>query len=288
MESASILLDEEKYDNPAVLLHSRIATPLGIENGDDVVFELAENGERFKREITVSPDIPADFIIHDALSTEICVKAGVAKKQKGDVTTTTTTLKFRSEREIKLPGQDLWTKDSVEDGSIIVKGHGILHFDGASRKNGSAGFGFSISSASSSNESDGTVVVGPDLVNGYCYCGSGTLAEMQYAALLEACEWVVRFHFEKLWIRGDSQLVISQVSGEMNVTDESLVEYFYHTKIQALLEKAADKGTDIDLEQVPKEANVVANVLANLAIDLKENATACNWDNINEQCRRPS
>lgn len=280
MESASTL---DGVDNPSVLLHSRIATPLGIEDGDDVVFELAECGERIKRQVTVSFSIPADFIIHDALSTEICIKAGVAKTTKKGITTTITTLKLRNERELKLPGQDLWTG---EQDSPLLQGQGILHFDGDSRKNGGpAGFGFSISSASE-NESGG-IVVGCDLVNGYCYCCSGTRTEMQYAALLEACEWAVRFKFQKLWIRGDSQLVIQQVSGEQEVTEDALVEYFYYTKIQALLEKACDWGTEIDLEQVPKEANVIANVLANLAIDLKENATACNWENINEQCRRP-
>lgn len=283
MESASPL---EGMDNPAVLLHSRVATPLGIEHEDDVVFELVECGERFKRQVTVSSDLMADFIIHDALSTEICIKAGVARKTTKGITTTTTTLQLRNHITLELPGQDLWTDNKTTNN--MTRGHGILHFDGASRPKGPAGFGFSISSASAaSEENSATVIVGPDLVNGYCYCGSGTVLEMQYAALLEACIWAVRFRFEKLWIRSDATLVISQVSGQEEVSEDSLVEYFYYTKIQALLEQANDEGTEIDLEQVPKEANVICNVLASLALDLKENATACNWDNINQQCRRP-
>jgi len=286
MESASKHMFEG-VDNPEVLLHSRIATPLGIEDGDSVLFELVECGERFKREVTVSSDIQADFVIHDALSTEIAVRAAVSSKTRKGITTTTTTLGLVNKRELKLPGQELWANTKVSS----LKGSGILHFDGASRTSGSAGFGFSISSASNSNNNigeDDSPIVGSDLVNGYCFCGSGTNAEMEYAGLLEALEWALRFDFERLWIRGDSELVIQQVSGNVEVKEDQLVEYFYYTKIQALLDKAEERGTDVVLEPVPKEANVIANVLANLAIDLKENATACNWDSINEQCRRPT
>lgn len=282
MESASSPLVRGIVDNPAVVLHSRIASPLGIEDGDDVMFELVECGERIKREITVSNDIPADFMVNDAMSMELAIKAGIRTKTKSDICTTTTNLKLTSEREIQLPGQDLWGVERVD-----TRGCGILHFNGASRKNGSAGFGYSISSAASTTTSD-SPTVGPDLVTGYCYCGSGSNQEMEYAGLLEALEWAVRFDFATLWIRGDSQLVIQRVRGDVEDKEDQFVEYFYNTKIQALLEKAIEKGTDVAFEHVPKEANVIANVLANLAIDLKENATACNWDNINQQCRCPS
>ena len=272
-----------RSEDPSVVLHSRIATPLGIEDGDDVTFELVECGERFKREVTVSSDCPADFMIQDALSNEIAIKAGTSTKTRNGITTTTTTLTLRSGRELKLFGQDMW----VSLPRITVQGQGILHFCGASRKNGSAcGFGFSISFATEGTNNE-SPIVGADLVNGYCYCGSGTTNEMEYAGLLEALEWALRLNFEKLWIRGDSSQVIEQVGGKMDVKEDQLVEYFYYTKIQALLDKAEARGTEITMDLVPSEANVVSNVLANLAIDLKENATACNWDNINEQCRRP-
>ena len=113
MESATSFHEQHGVDNPAVLLHSRIATALGMEDGDDVVFELVECGERFKREVTVSSDLmAADFVIYDALSTEICIKAGVAKKTSRGITTTTTTLELRNHVTLTLPGQDLWTNNN--------------------------------------------------------------------------------------------------------------------------------------------------------------------------------
>lgn len=283
MESAAVDA-MDGVDNPDIALHSRIATPLGIEDGDEVMFELVECGERFHRQVTVTSDIAADFIIHDALSTEIAIKASVSSKTKKGITTTETTLVLGSGREIKLPGQDLW-RASTKVSSL--QGQGILQFNGACRNKG-AGFGFSISCASF-QKGDSHPAIGPDLVNGYCYSGTcGTTDEMEYAGLLEALEWAVRFDFEKLWIRGDSKLVIQQVLGEDEVKEDKLVEYFYYTRIQALLDKVREKGTNIVLEHVPREANVISSVLANLAIDLKENATACNWSNINEEFRRPS
>lgn len=281
MESNSLA----EQENPAILLHSRIASPLGIEDGDDVVFELVSCGERFKREVTVVNDLEADFVVNDALSTEICISAGVSSKTRKGITSTTTKLKLHgSEVELSLPGQDLWTRDDCE--SRALQGSGILHFNGASRSDGTAGFGYSISTASTDSESSSSPTIGPDLVNGYCFGGSGNNIEMEFAGLLEGLTWALRFDFEKLWIRGDSLTVIQKMNGDVVVKEDEFVEYFYFTKIQALLEEARDKGTEILIQHVKTEQNVIANVLANLAIDLKENATACNWENINVQCRR--
>ena len=249
--------------NPAVL-HSRIADRLGIRNGDQVEFELTEfEGCRFRLPITVRSNITADFMIHDA------IKAGIAKSFQ--MTSTVDTLTLHDGRVITLLNQELWAGMKMID----LQGEGILHFDGASRNNplGPAGFGFSVALKN-----------GDDLVKGYCYCNAGSSNEMEYAGLLEGLHWALRFDFEKLVVRGDSELVIRQLSGEYSVTEERLETY--HSKIKGLLEECETMGTEVVLEHVPREKNVVCDTLANLALDLKENATACNWNNINIQCER--
>ena len=171
--------------------------------------------------------------------------------------------------------------------NTTLKGLGILHFDGASRQNGPAGFGFSISSASSSSDKRGG--------RGWTGFNSWILL-LWFGVPLWKCNmqlyWKHVFGQDAFTLKNCGFAVMLQPSfhkcrGTSKVSEEdSLVEYFYYTKIQALLEQASEEGTEIDLEQVSKEANVICNVLASLALDLKENATACNWDNINEQCRR--
>ena len=245
------------------VLHSRIADRLGIRNGDQVEFALTELEDcRFRLPVTVRSSITADFMIHDA------IRAGIAARVQ---ISSICTLTLRDGRDITLLNQELWAGMKM----IHLQGEGILQFDGASRNNpsGPAGFGFSVASKN-----------GDHLVKGYCYCGAGSSNEMEYAGLLEGLHWALRFDFEKLVVRGDSELVIRQLQDEYAVNEERLKTY--HIKIKGLLEESETMGTEVVLEHVPREKNIVCDTLANLALDLKENATACNWKNINLQCER--
>jgi ribonuclease HI len=167
-----------------------------------------------------------------------------------------------------------------------LRGTGFLYFDGESRDDpeGVAGYGYRVTNDE-----------GKELVRGYGFYKSATSDEMKYAGLLEGLIWGLRMDFKKLSIRGDSELIIKQVRGgsgaSASLVDEPRLQG-YHDKITHLIEGAREENLNsvganrIVLEQITREQNVLSNALVNLAMNLKEHATACNWNNIRKQCER--
>jgi hypothetical protein len=45
------------------IIQSRIADQLGIQDGDEIEYELVEFGERFRNQVTVKEDMDADFVV---------------------------------------------------------------------------------------------------------------------------------------------------------------------------------------------------------------------------------
>jgi len=130
-----------------------------------------------------------------------------------------------------------------------------IHFDGLCRpKNpgGVATYGYLI-------YQDGKKVK-----SGYGVIGSGagmTNNVAEYSALKQAAEWVSQNNPDnEIVIKGDSQLVIHQMNGTWQI--KSATSKKFVPEIRRLLE-----GRKIQYIWIPREQNVEADELSNLAYD---------------------
>jgi ribonuclease HI len=90
--------------------------------------------------------------------------------------------------------------------------------------------------------------------------------------------WALRLDPKLIKICGDSALVLGQVFEQFKVEDSKLTAL--HAKVSALLDtKSSDTTTTYT--HVPREDNRMAELLANMGIDSRENVTLCNWSNVN-------
>jgi ribonuclease HI len=105
---------------------------------------------------------------------------------------------------------------------------------------------------------------GEKVNSGYGVVGSGpgmTNNVAEYSALKQAAEWVSRYGGdEEIEIKGDSQLVIHQMNGTWQVTSATSKKFV--PEIRRLLE-----GRKIQFIWIPREQNVEADELSNLAYD---------------------
>jgi len=139
------------------------------------------------------------------------------------------------------------------DITAVVREHGGRvhgYFDGASRGNpGPAAIGWVLVSDS------GIVAEGSETI------GSTTNNRAEYEALLAVLEAAVRFGFDEIELRGDSQLVVKQVTGAWDTNDPGLREK--RVRVRELLARFDDWS----ITHVPREVNERADDLANDALD---------------------
>jgi ribonuclease HI len=129
-------------------------------------------------------------------------------------------------------------------------GRAHVYFDGASRGNpGPAAIGW-------------VVVTGDGIATeGGTRIGEATNNRAEYEALVRALQ-IARDHgFERVDVRGDSELIVRQVRGEYDVNDPGLREY--RVQVRELL----DGFDEWSLSHVPREINERADELANEALD---------------------
>jgi ribonuclease HI len=129
----------------------------------------------------------------------------------------------------------------------------VAHIDGGARGNpGPAGFGVRI------ERPDGT------LVEEFCESiGIATNNVAEYRGLLAALEWARRHGYREVHVRSDSELLVKQMRGVYKVR---------HPGLQPLHAAARHLGEEIgrvSYEHVPREQNVHADRLANMAMDGK-------------------
>jgi len=101
---------------------------------------------------------------------------------------------------------------------------------------------------------------------------------MEYCGLIEGLVWALRLDLESLTVYGDSQLVIKQLNGDFSIRNHRLKKL--HKKVVDLLKSA--KVMKCIFQHIPRAENQIADRLAKVAIEKKENATTCNWPHINE------
>lgn len=152
------------------------------------------------------------------------------------------------------------------DGKVVVQGsdpgaieavlrsdHGgrvHLYFDGASRGNpGPAAIGWVLVS------SDGIVAEGGQRI------GDATNNQAEYRALIRGLEAARDHGFDAVEARGDSELIVKQVTGEWDANDPRLRE---HRVTARELLSAFDEWS---ISHVPRAVNDRADALANEALD---------------------
>jgi ribonuclease HI len=129
-------------------------------------------------------------------------------------------------------------------------GRAHLYFDGACRGNpGQSAVGWVI-------VTDGGIVAeGGDTV------GRATNNQAEYEALIAVLEAARDYGYDEVQIRGDSELIVKQVTGEYGVNDPDLREY--RVTVHELLREF----DDWTISHVPREINERADELANDALD---------------------
>jgi ribonuclease HI len=95
------------------------------------------------------------------------------------------------------------------------------------------------------------------------YLGVKTNNEAEYDALICLVEGTRERGIAEIEIRGDSRLVVSQVSGKWKIN-------FPHLRKLASRARELMDGMDVRLVWVPREENTIADALSNEAIDERE------------------
>lgn len=131
-----------------------------------------------------------------------------------------------------------------------------IYTDGAARGNpGEAGAGIYIRNA-----------VGP-LVEKSIYLGFTTNNVAEYSAFIFGLKEAQRLGGERIALFSDSELLVKQLKGEYRIKDK---------KLKILAEKAKswlNHFRDYELSHIPRNKNKNADLLANKAIDQKNDIT---------------
>jgi ribonuclease HI len=129
-------------------------------------------------------------------------------------------------------------------------GHAYVYFDGASRGNpGPAAAGWVVVT------SDGIAAEGGETI------GRATNNQAEYEALIRALRTARDYGFNSVEVKGDSQLIVKQVTGAWDTNDPELREH--RVTVRELL----TEFDDWELSHVPREINERADELANEALD---------------------
>ena len=259
-----------------VIMRSRIAEALGICSGDIVEFELVDVGDTFRFPIKINDNMKCDVLIHDWCTLGIATR--IEWNREGEKVT------LASGKTLFTKNQEMWAGIKA----VEHKGTAVLHFDGASRGNpkGQAGYAFRITVGEDSTNETGLISSlvqpfshGTELIRGYGYGGGDrTTTEMEYTGLFEGLIWALRLDSKHIKVCGDSRMVLGQVFEQFPVEDGELS--ILQAKVAALLDGKPSE-TMVTYSHVTREDNRMAELLANMGIDARENVTVCNWDNVN-------
>lgn len=142
-------------------------------------------------------------------------------------------------------------KESFEKSAIHSSEDSFVgYFDGASRGNpGLAGAGIWISDENKRNIGEYSITLGVKTNN-----------EAEYLALINLLREFNKRGIKKAVIRGDSKLVIEQMSGRWQVREPRLIELCKQAKLLS-------GEMLLTYEWIPREQNSVADNLSNKAID---------------------
>ena len=193
------------------------------------------------------------------------VVAGSSKKGKMSTTTTTT---VTNKRKLSTKAASSSAADAPRTRQFV------LEFDGASRGNpGPAGAGALIraplvSSSSVQEEEEERIeeeeeeCAKGEIIKEICTSlGVATVNEAEYHALLTGLKAAIELGIEDIRVRGDSNLIVSQVKGDWKVKEPRLIP------LHAECNEMKKKFRRFDIAHVRREFNKDADALANSAID---------------------
>lgn len=140
----------------------------------------------------------------------------------------------------------------------------ILCFDGASRDNpnGPAGCGYVVYEMDDKGKAERVILEGRKYLGYNCSCN-----EAEYHGLLEGLTAIDDdMYVQRLYIRGDSMLIIQQINGDYQVSSPKLE--LLHDKVKAILEKPGFPWWRA--KHIGRHFNQAADKLANDAIIYKD------------------
>ncbi|XP_066374497.1 uncharacterized protein [Miscanthus floridulus] len=108
----------------------------------------------------------------------------------------------------------------------------------------------------------GVVLISPDgsrLCYAICLHFSASNNAMEYEALINGLRIAIKLGATRLYVRGDSELVIDQVMKESSCKSPLMMAYFQEVR------KLEDKFQGIELHHIPRRDNDAADFLAKLA-----------------------
>jgi len=91
--------------------------------------------------------------------------------------------------------------------------------------------------------------------------GMGTNNIAEWKALNEGLRLAIAHGCKKLEVRGDSQLIIKQITGEYRVKSENLIPLFSEAK------KLRGHFDELRFKWVAREENIYTDILSNRALD---------------------
>jgi len=94
--------------------------------------------------------------------------------------------------------------------------------------------------------------------------GTGTNNIAEWSALIEGLKLAMAHGCRELEVRGDSQLVIKQISGQYRVKSDNLIPLFNEAK------KLCSTFEKIDFKWIKREDNARTDTLSNDALDMKK------------------
>ena len=151
-------------------------------------------------------------------------------------------------------------------------------FDGGSRGNpGLAGAGWVLWKYQDDGRrrrvDAGTIYVGDNETNNVS----------EYTGAIELCEAALRYGVRSLRVRGDSKLVVMQVTNKWRVNAEHLLPL--RNRLQELKAQFPDECT---FEHIPRAANKAADGMSNLAMDDRRSFTGLHLlERLEESARAP-
>ena len=268
-----------RFGGQYILLHPRIAIPLRIGDGDQVTWELTEAaGETFTFRVHVHSGTSfwnCDILIHGVHKALYACAVG-----DGDHCI----VQLHSGTELAMPFQEMW------NGLATPGGFACLYLGGVSSSSshadddtsGPSGCGFHIHT----NARQEGLVGGGELVQGYFYFADSHTCcshEILYWGLMEGLEWAGRLRLSQLCICGDSPDFLQQIAtaGEQCHAPNDNPEPRWRQFVDLVhISMVLSNGMNFTFRHIPREENQIAQSLAITAIHLRENATICNWSNI--------
>jgi ribonuclease HI len=125
----------------------------------------------------------------------------------------------------------------------------VIHFDGGARPpdNGPAAIGYTVE------------IDGPTEARDSARIGTATCNEAEYYALIRGLEVASKQGCTEVKARGDSQLLVRQVTGEWQTKEPRLRE------LRDRVREVADEFEQFEIQHIPREENRKADALVEQA-----------------------